>query len=87
MKRQEKSRRGFAAMQAERQRAIASKGGAAVKPKDRSFSQDHQLAAAAGQKGGAAIPAEKRSFSKNRELAASAGRKGGCANRRKGNAQ
>lgn len=47
-----KSRRGFASMDPERQRAIAAKGGAAVPADKRSFSQDRQLAADAGRKGG-----------------------------------
>lgn len=46
------SMRGFASMDREKQRAIASKGGQSVPPEKRSFSQDRQLAAAAGRKGG-----------------------------------
>lgn len=48
------SRRGFASMDPERQREIARKGGASVPKDKRSFSQDRQLAAAAGKKGGSA---------------------------------
>jgi general stress protein YciG len=48
------SNRGFAAMNEDKQREIASKGGSSVDPKDRSFSKDHQLAAEAGRKGGQA---------------------------------
>ena len=48
------SRRGFAAMDKERQREIARKGGASVPDEKRSFSQDRDLAAAAGRKGGEA---------------------------------
>jgi general stress protein YciG len=46
------SMRGFASMDRDKQRAIASKGGQSVPPEKRSFSQDRQLAAAAGRKGG-----------------------------------
>ena len=46
--------RGFAAMDKARQREIARKGGAAVPHEKRSFSQDRDLAAAAGRKGGEA---------------------------------
>lgn len=48
----ENSHRGFGAMDKEKQRAIASKGGQSVPPEKRSFSQDRMLAAAAGRKGG-----------------------------------
>jgi general stress protein YciG len=73
------SNRGFAAMNPERQREIASKGGQSVPPEKRSFSQNRGLAAEAGRRGGESVPAEKRSFSQDRELAAEAGRKGGEA--------
>ena len=46
------SRRGFASMDAEKQRAIARKGGQSVSPQDRSFARDPGLAAEAGRKGG-----------------------------------
>ncbi len=49
-----KSNRGFAAMDREKQRAIARKGGESVPNEKRSFSQDRTLAAAAGRKGGEA---------------------------------
>jgi general stress protein YciG len=48
------ARRGFAAMDKERQREIARKGGASVPDDKRSFSQDRELAASAGRKGGEA---------------------------------
>ncbi len=48
------ARRGFAAMDKDRQREIARKGGASVPDEKRSFSQDRRLAAAAGRKGGEA---------------------------------
>jgi uncharacterized protein len=73
------SKRGFASMDAERQREIARKGGESVPRAKRSFAQDHGLAAAAGRKGGGSVPDEKRSFSQHPELAAEAGRKGGQA--------
>lgn len=66
--------RGFAAMDAARQREIASKGG---KASGGNFANDPGRAAAAGRKGGESVPREKRSFSQNHELAAEAGRKGG----------
>jgi uncharacterized protein len=69
--------RGFASMDTERQRQIASMGGKAVPDAKRSFSQNRSLAAAAGRKGGQSVPSAKRSFSQNRLLAAEAGRKGG----------
>jgi general stress protein YciG len=49
-----KSKRGFAAMDKDRQREIARKGGASVPDEKRSFSQDRDLAASAGRKGGEA---------------------------------
>lgn len=48
------SKRGFASMGEERQREIASKGGRSVPAEKRSFSQDRELASAAGRKGGQA---------------------------------
>lgn len=71
------SHRGFAGMDQQRQREIASQGGKSVPDEKRSFSQDPGLAAEAGRKGGQNVPDEKRSFSLDRELAAEAGRKGG----------
>jgi general stress protein YciG len=72
-----KSTRGFASMDPAKQREIASKGGQSVPPEKRSFSQNPQLAAAAGRKGGLSVSNADRSFSRNRRLAAEAGRKGG----------
>lgn len=74
-----KSRRGFASIDPERQRAIASKGGKSVDPAKRSFSRSRELAASAGTKGGQSVPADKRSYSQDRELAQRAGRNGGLA--------
>ena len=45
--------RGFAAMDPDRRRQIARKGGAAVPAAKRSFAKDRGLAASAGAKGGA----------------------------------
>lgn len=72
-------KRGFASMDEQKQRAIASKGGQSVPDEKRSFSQNHELASAAGRKGGQSVPDEKRSFSQDRTLASEAGRKGGEA--------
>jgi uncharacterized protein len=69
--------RGFAAMDPEEQRVIATMGGKAVPDEKRSFSQNKQLAVESGRKGGQNLAAEKRGFSVSRELAAAAGRKGG----------
>lgn len=49
-----KARRGFAAMSVEKRTELARKGGAAVKPENRSFSQNPDLASKAGRKGGEA---------------------------------
>jgi general stress protein YciG len=73
------SERGFAAMDEEKQREIARKGGQSVPPQQRSFSKDPELASEAGRKGGQSVPPQQRSFSKNPELASVAGRKGGEA--------
>lgn len=48
------ARRGFAAMNPERRREIARKGGASVPGEKRSFAKDRDLAASAGRKGGEA---------------------------------
>ena len=70
------SLRGFAAMDQSKQREIASKGGASVPDSKRSFSQDRELAAAAGRKSG---QASGGNFANNPRRAAEAGRKGGHA--------
>lgn len=44
--------RGFAGMDEDRQRQIASKGGQSVPAEERSFSRDRELASEAGRKGG-----------------------------------
>ena len=48
------SNRGFASMDDDEQRDIASKGGQSVPDEKRSFSQNPELAAEAGRKGGQA---------------------------------
>jgi uncharacterized protein len=68
------SNRGFASMDEEQRREIASKGGQAS---GGNFRNDPERAAEAGRKGGHNVPADERSFSKDHELAAEAGRKGG----------
>lgn len=55
-----KSKRGFASMDPERQREIARMGGASVPSDKRSFSQNRDLASAAGRKGGEATPKAER---------------------------
>jgi general stress protein YciG len=52
--------RGFAAMDPEKRRAIAAKGGASVQAENRSFSKNPELAASAGQKGGQAPRVSKK---------------------------
>lgn len=47
-----KLRRGFAAMDPEKRRAIARQGGASVPAEKRSFAQDRDLAVRAGRAGG-----------------------------------
>ncbi len=72
-----KGSKGFASMDADKQREIAAKGGANVPHEKRSFSANRSLAAEAGRKGGRSVAAHQRSFSQDRLLAAEAGRKGG----------
>ncbi|ACB96661.1 general stress protein [Beijerinckia indica] len=55
------SNRGFASMDAEKQREIARKGGRSVPNEKRSFSQNHQLASEAGRKGGQSAHGHRRS--------------------------
>jgi general stress protein YciG len=73
------STRGFASMDKDRQREIASKGGSSVRPEQRSFSQNRELAVEAGRKGGLSVLREQRAFFLNPELASRAGRRGGHA--------
>jgi uncharacterized protein len=53
-------KQGFASMDAEKQRSIASKGGSSVPADKRPFARDHGLAAAAGRKGGEASHTARR---------------------------
>lgn len=57
------SNRGFAAMDENKQREIARKGGASVPDEKRSFSQNRNLASEAGRKGGEASHGGGRSSS------------------------
>lgn len=66
----EKARRGFASMDRERQRQIASKGGKAAHSKGRAHEFTPGQARDAGRKGGIAV-------SRDRQHMASIGRKGG----------
>jgi general stress protein YciG len=86
---QQRSNRGFASMDQNKQRDIARKGGESVPNEKRSFSRDPKLAAEAGRKGGRSVAPEARSFSRDPKLAAEAGRKGGEAShsRRSGSDQ
>ncbi|MEG3939142.1 KGG domain-containing protein [Microcoleus sp. S36b_A3] len=71
----EKSKRGFASMDAEKQRAIASKGGKAAHAKGTAHEFTSEEARQAGQKGGEAV-------SRNREHMAQIGREGGKKSRK-----
>lgn len=68
--------KGFAAMDPELQRSIASKGGKSVAPENRMFARDPAHAAACGRIGGHNVPAERRGFARNPEAAKAAGEKG-----------
>ena len=67
-----RSNRGFASMDRERQREIASKGGRAAHQKGTAHEFDSSEARAAGRKGGVTV-------SRNREHMAAIGRRGGEA--------
>jgi len=67
-----KSRRGFASMDAAKQKEIASKGGRAAHAKGTAHEFDSSEARAAGRKGGMAV-------ARNREHMAAIGRRGGEA--------
>ena len=68
----EKPRRGFASMDQERQRQIASKGGKAAHIKGRAHEFTPEQAREAGRKGGQAVSQDRRHMAK-------IGRKGGEA--------
>jgi uncharacterized protein len=74
-----KSTRGFASMDPEKQRAITRKGGQSVPAEKRGFFIDKSLASKAGRKGGLSVDPKKRTFSFDSELAAKTGTKGGRA--------
>ncbi len=75
-----RSRRGFASMDTEKRREIASKGGKAAHEKGTAHEFDSQEARSAGQKGGTIA-------SRDREHMAEIGRKGGLSwGRRRKNA-
>jgi uncharacterized protein len=82
--------RGFASMDQNKQRDIASKGGQSVPAEERSFAKDRELAAEAGRKGGEHSHGGQQqsggssgqqggggNFANDRERASEAGRKGG----------
>jgi general stress protein YciG len=73
----EKSLRGFAAMDQEKQRAIASKGGKAAHAKGTAHEFTPEEARAAGRKGGQAAHAKGTAHEFTPEEARAAGRKGG----------
>ncbi len=72
-----KSLRGFAAMDQEKQRAIASKGGKAAHAKGTAHEFTPEEARAAGRKGGQAAHAKGTAHEFTPEEAREAGRKGG----------
>jgi general stress protein YciG len=72
----EKSKRGFASMDAEKQREIASKGGKAAHEKGTAHEFTSEEAREAGRKGGEAV-------SQNREHMAEIGREGGKQSHKK----
>ena len=77
-----KLKRGFASMDIEKRRAIASMGGKSVPSDKRSFSVNRHLATEAGRKGGAAADGANRTFSRDRNLAAASGANGGASRAR-----
>jgi uncharacterized protein len=72
----EKSKRGFASMDPEKQRQIASKGGKAAHEKGTAHEFTPEEAREAGRKGGEAV-------SQNREHMSEIGRKGGESSHKK----
>jgi len=73
----EKGKRGFAGMDQEKQRAIASKGGKAAHQKGTAHEFTPEEARAAGRKGGQAAHERGRAHQFTSEEARIAGRKGG----------
>jgi len=80
----EKSRRGFAGMDAQKQREIASKGGKAAHAKGTAHEFTPEEARAAGRKGGQAAHMRGTAHQFTPEEARAAGRKGGRSSRRGG---
>lgn len=72
-----KSRRGFAAMDAAKQREIASRGGQAAHESGRAHEFTREEASAAGRKGGVNAHANGKAHEFTQEEAKAAGRKGG----------
>ncbi len=54
-----KQRKGFAVLSLEERRRIASMGGKAVRPENRAYSKNRELAVEAGRKGGLAARRKK----------------------------
>jgi general stress protein YciG len=80
----EKSLRGFAAMDKEKQRAIASKGGKAAHARGTAHEFTPEEARAAGRKGGQAAHAKGTAHEFTPEEAREAGRKGGQSTQKAG---
>ena len=74
-----KGKRGFASMDAEKQRQIASKGGRTAHEKGRAHQFTSEEAREAGRKGGLAAHQRGRAHEFTPEEAREAGRKGGHA--------
>jgi general stress protein YciG len=77
----EKGKRGFAGMDREKQRQIASKGGKAAHQKGTAHEFTPEEARVAGRKGGQVAHARGRAHQFTPEEAREAGRKGGLASR------
>jgi len=75
----EKRKRGFAGMDQQKQREIASKGGKAAHAKGTAHKFTPEEAAEAGRKGGKAAHAKGTAHEFSSQEAAEAGRKGGSA--------
>jgi general stress protein YciG len=81
----EKSRRGFAGMDPQKQREIASKGGKAAHAKGTAHEFTPEEAREAGRKGGQAAHLRGTAHQFTPEEAREAGRKGGRSSRRNSN--
>ena len=62
------STRGFASMDVEKRRAIASKGGQSVPNRKKELQPEPRLGRRSWPKGGRNVSHESRSFSRNRDL-------------------